>query len=150
MNQEFSQTSPVVPVIALDAGARGQFIGRTYAHLLGAILLFTGLEFVYFQTGAAERIFAMVAGTSWLLVLGAFMLVSWLASRTAHMTRSFGAQYLALAAYVTMWSLIFVPLLMVAEIYAEGAIQSAALTTIVGFAGLTCIAFGTRKDFSFL
>ena len=33
---------------------------------------------------------------------------------------------------------------------APGAIQSAATLTLVGFTGLTGIAFWTRKDFSFL
>jgi len=33
---------------------------------------------------------------------------------------------------------------------APGAIQSAALATLVGFGGLTLVAFVTRKDFSFL
>jgi FtsH-binding integral membrane protein len=43
-----------------------------------------------------------------------------------------------------------VPLLYVANAYAPGAIQSAALVTLLGFAGLTGIVFWTRKDFSFL
>ncbi len=47
-------------------------------------------------------------------------------------------------------AIIFVPLLYIADAYAPGAIQSAALITILGFAGLTGIVFWTRKDFSFL
>jgi FtsH-binding integral membrane protein len=45
---------------------------------------------------------------------------------------------------------VFVPLLFIADRVAPGAIQSAALVTMVGFAALTGIAFWTRKDFSFL
>lgn len=151
MNGETHTPMTVVPVAALDVESRSQFIMRTYLHLFGAIALFTGLEILYFKTGVADSILNVIGGTSWLLILGAFMLVSWLASRTAMMTRSLPMQYLALAGYVTMWSLIFVPMLAYAQFVAKGnVIQSAALTTIIGFAGLTLIAFGTRKDFSFL
>jgi FtsH-binding integral membrane protein len=47
-------------------------------------------------------------------------------------------------------AVIFVPLLYMANAYAPGAIQSAASVTLLGFAGLTAIAFISRKDFSFL
>jgi FtsH-binding integral membrane protein len=47
-------------------------------------------------------------------------------------------------------SIIFVPLLLIAQITAPGVIQSAALVTLFGFTGLTVVAFSTRRDFSFL
>jgi FtsH-binding integral membrane protein len=78
------------------------------------------------------------------------MVVGWLASRTAARARSMAAQYAALAAYVVAEALIFVPLLWVAFSYAPGAVQSAAMVSAIGFAGLTVIAFTVRKDFSFL
>lgn len=129
---------------------RGAFVAKTYMHLLGAILLFVGIEAALFQAGLAERIASAMLGTSWLVVLGGFVLVSWLASRVAHMSASLPAQYLALTGFVAAQALIFVPLLYVAERYAPGAIQSAALCTVIGFMGLTLVAWGTRKDFSFL
>jgi FtsH-binding integral membrane protein len=43
-----------------------------------------------------------------------------------------------------------VPLLVIADRFAPGAIQSAGIVTMLAFAGLTAIAFVTRKDFSFL
>ena len=42
------------------------------------------------------------------------------------------------------------PLLYIAQSYAPGVIQSAASVTLLGFAGLTTVAFMSRKDFSFL
>ena len=48
------------------------------------------------------------------------------------------------------WAIIFVPMLYIAQEYAPGAIESAAMVTLLGFAGLTGVAFSTRKDFSFL
>ena len=80
-------------------------------------------------------------GVNWLFVLGAFMLVSWLASRAAMGVSSLGSQYLGLAAFVAAQALIFVPLLYIANAYAPGAIQSAALVTVMGFVGLTAVAF---------
>jgi FtsH-binding integral membrane protein len=137
-------------VAHLGVDARAAFILRTYLHLAAAIAGFTAIEVALFQTGLARTITRAVAGTSWLLVLGAFMLVGWGASRTAHRAASKPAQYGALAAFVCAEAIIFVPLLFTAERTAPGAIESAAVVTLLGFAGLTGVAFWTRKDFSFL
>jgi hypothetical protein len=59
-------------------------------------------------------------------------------------------QYLGLGAMVVAEAVIFVPLIYMANHFAPGATQSAALVTMIGFAGLTGVAFVTRKDFSFL
>lgn len=131
-------------------GDRSTFVTRVYMHLLGAILLFVGIEAALFSSGLAERIANAMMGTSWLLVLGGFVLVSWLATRVAHVSTSLPSQYLALAGFVAAEALIFVPLLYLAETFAPGVIQSAALCTLIGFAGLTLVAWGTRKDFSFM
>ena len=68
---------------------------------------------------------------------------------------SLGSQYLALVAFVAAEAIIFIPLLFVANAYSQqtdgsNVIASAAGTTILGCAGLTVVAFVTRKDFSFL
>jgi FtsH-binding integral membrane protein len=133
---------------AVDTRAR--FISLTYNHLFGAILAFAAIQVVLFQTGLAISITQALAGTSWLLVLGGFVLVSWIASRVAHTAQSLASQYLALAGSVVAEAIIFVPLLVIADHVAPGAISSAALVTMLGFAGLTGVAFVTRKDFSFL
>ena len=59
-------------------------------------------------------------------------------------------QYLALSGFVVAQAIIFVPLLYYAKEVAPGVISSAAIVTLVGFAGLTAIVFFTKKDFSFL
>jgi len=51
---------------------------------------------------------------------GRFVLVSWIATRVAHATESPGAQYAALGAYVIAESIIFVPLLLIAQVTAPG------------------------------
>jgi FtsH-binding integral membrane protein len=139
-----------MPVSALDTDRRATFLTRTYTHLFGAILGFTGIEVWLFSSGLAEPIARAMLGVNWLLVLGGFMLVSWLASRAAMGVSSLGSQYLGLAAFVAAEALIFVPMLYIANTYAPGTIQSAALVTVMGFVGLTAVAFSTRKDFSFL
>jgi len=139
------------PVAApLDVARRSQFLSRTYGHLTGAVFLFAAIEVVLFKTGAAQQIARALMGVSWLIVLGGFMVVGWLASRTASVASSSAAQYLALTGFVVAEAIIFVPLLYLAETYAPGAIGSAALVTFLGFAGLTAVVFVTRKDFSFL
>jgi FtsH-binding integral membrane protein len=142
--------APSAPVIQLDENSRGRFVARAYNHLFGAILAFIAIEVVLFKTGLAESIASVLLSGSWLLVLGGFMVVSWIARYAAHNAQSLAAQYAALAAYVVGQAIIFVPLLYLAEKFAPGAIGSAALVTFLGFVGLSLVAFFTRKDFSFL
>ncbi len=141
---------PAIPVGELDVSTRATFITRTYLHLLGAMFGFTAIEVVLFQTGLAEQIARAFLSVSWLLVLGGFVIVSWFASRVAHRAQSLGAQYAALTGFVVAEALIFVPLLFIANAYAPGAIENAAVVTLFGFAALTAVVFITRKDFSFL
>lgn len=129
---------------------RARFIVRTYNHLFGAIILFTAIEFALFQLGLAEPIARAMSGLGMLVMLGAFMLVSWLASRAAFSAQSKAAQYGALAAFVVVEALFVLPMLVMANNVAPGAIQSAGVVTILGFAGLSAVVFKTRKDFSFL
>ena len=138
------------PVFTLGEDVRSTFITRTYLHLLGAIGLFVAIEAVLFTTGVAYPMARAMLGVSWLLVLGAFMVVGWLASRVAHTARSLPSQYAALSGFVVAEAVIFVPLLALAQMYFPGVIQSAATVTVLGFGGLTLVAFVTRKDFSFL
>ncbi len=146
------QMGHTIPVSALGVESRANFISRTYTHLLGAILAFTGIEVLLFKTGLAIPMAQAMMGVSWLLVLGGFMILSWFASRAAMTATTPLAQYGALAAFVVGEAIIFVPLLVMAEYSAPGGgvIKSAALVTILGFAGLTAVVFTTRKDFSFL
>ncbi len=139
-----------IPVIELNEQSRGRFIARTYGHLMGAIAAFTLIEIFLFKSGLAATITQALLGTSWLLVLGGFVVVSWIARAAAHRASSALAQYAALTGYVLAQAIIFVPLLFIADKYAPGAITSAALITLLAFASLTLLVFSTRKDFSFM
>lgn len=150
MSEAYGSPTGMMPVAAIGVDARARFIARTYNHLFGAILGFVGLEFLLFTSGLAESIARAMLSVNWLIVLGGFVVVSWLASSAAHRATTKGVQYLALAGFVVAEALIFVPLLYVANYYAPGAITSAGLITLLAFGALTGIAFWTRKDFSFL
>jgi len=149
MSNPYNVSTGYTPVSAIGVEPRAAFISRTYNTLMGAIVGFTLFEIALFQSGIAQSI-AGALGGNWLIVLGAFMLVSWFASRVAISSESSAAQYAALAGFVMAEGLIFVPLLYMAETFAPGATESAAVTTLLGFGGLTVVAFRTRKDFSFL
>jgi hypothetical protein len=150
MSQPYDMPRAYVPVGATSVETRARFVTRTYNHLMGSIVLFTLLEVWFFTTGMAESIAAAMLGNSWLLVLGGFMLVTWLATRAAHTSESMATQYAALFAVVLAYAVLFIPMLYIANSFADGVIESAAFVTLLGFAGLTAVAFTTRKDFSFM
>lgn len=130
---------------------RGEFLMNTYMHLFGAIGLLVALEFYLFNSGIAQRIAPAMLGVSWLLVLGGFMVVSFIANSVAHnITASKPLQYLAFGLYIVAQSIILVPMLYIAEFKAAGVIENAAIFTLCAFALLTTIVFYFRKDFSFL
>ncbi|MCB1043460.1 MAG: US12 family protein [Acidobacteria bacterium] len=130
---------------------RATFIKKTYLHLLGATLAFTMLEVFYFQSGMAQNMARAMLSGSWLLVLGGFMVISWIASHFAQSAKSQASQYFGLGLFVVAESIIFVPLLFIAMMKGGAEmINSAAQVTVVGFAALTAVAWFSRKDFSFL
>lgn len=140
-----------IPLPYSAQSSRTTFIRKTYFHLLAAVLAFVGLQYIYFQSGVAYPMARAMTGVNWLFILGGFMLLSWFASRFASSRHSIGQQYAGLGLYVLAQSIIFVPLLVIAQVQAGGeVIETAATATLLGFLGLTGIAFGTRADFSWL
>ena len=138
------------PALPGSVDSRAQFITRTYTHVVGGILGFVLIELALFESGLAGSLARSMLGVNWLLILGAFMLTGWLATRTANTSTSIGMQYFSYAMYVLAEAVIFVPLLYIANAKAPGVIDSAALVTFLGAGGLMLVAHQTRKDFSFL
>ena len=134
------------------AAERAAFVRKTYAHLAGALLLFTGLEYYLVNAPFAQKLaMTMTGGYSWLIVLAAFMGVGYVADRLAHSQSSEGMQYLGLGLFVVAESIIFLPLLFMATFYSDpGLIPTAGLMTLLLVGGLTATVFITKKDFSFL
>ncbi|QDT73101.1 Bax inhibitor-1/YccA family protein [Lacipirellula limnantheis] len=136
-----------------DENTRASFIRKTYLHLLGAVLAFTAIEAVLLNSSFAEPLAGLMLGTQygWLIVMAAFMGVSYLANSWAMSSTSPQTQYMGLGLYVIAQSIITLPLLYVAQQSGPpGVILNAAVLTGVIFVGLTAAVFVTGTDFSFL
>jgi FtsH-binding integral membrane protein len=134
---------------------RADFITKTYVHLAGAIGLFAVLEAVLLAwantTSGAQMVSLMVGSRfGWLIVLGMFMGVSYLAENWARSAVSPATQYMGLGLYVLAEAIIFMPLLAIAQHSDPNIIPTAAVATLGLTAVLTAVVFITRKDFSFL
>lgn len=151
----------------LGSSERLRFVRRTYLHLFFAILAFAGLEyllvtndFLIEKISAPFTEFALAKRWNWGIVLGVFMVVSWVADYWARHASSRAMQYLGLGFYVIAEALIFVPLLAIvaaktASIIARGGgephiIRDSAIVTLALFGALTASVLLSRKDFSFL
>jgi FtsH-binding integral membrane protein len=139
-------------VIDLPEADRATFIRRTYAHLAGALLAFAALEYIFLSTPIAQTLASVMMGGrwSWLIVLGAFMLVSHVATSWASSAVSRQTQYGGLALYVVAEAIIFAPLLFFVTRFDAMILPKASLITTGLFLGLTWVAFTTKKDFTFL
>ena len=133
-----------------ESNDRSEFLRKTYLHLLGAIFAFAALEWAFFQTPFAAPFAIWMLETSWLAVLGGFIIVSWVATSVVHRVESRAAQYAALAAFVVAEAIIFIPMLFIAVAVGEGILQSAVLVTLSAFVALSAVAIYSRRDFSFL
>lgn len=143
------------PVATLDETTRSDFIVRVYQHLLLAIGAFVAFEALLINLGVAREIYEFLSGTSaaWLLILGGFMVVSWLATTAAHDPLDPSRQYAGLFGLAAAEALLFAPFLhYFFEVEADGAttVAAAGVITAFGFAGLTAVAMTTRKDLSFM
>lgn len=145
-----------VPAIEASVDERGAFIVRTYVHLALAMFAFVAIEagLFLFAPGAVEALvrLAFMGRWSWLLFMGGFIAVSWIANNWAQSSTSMGMQYAGLGLYVVAEAILFVPLIaMVAfALDAPDILPKAGLITLVLFGGLTGVVFITRKDFSFM
>src|SRR5688500_17335975 len=108
-------------VVAANAevGARTAFIRKTYAHVAGALIGFVALEALFLRIVPESFIARMVGVPGWLIVLGAFMLVGWIAERWASSGASPGMQYLGLGLYVAAEAFLFMPLILLAAFYSS-------------------------------
>lgn len=134
--------------------ARTEFYQKTYLHLAGAIVAFVILEVALFSIpGIEAKVFGMLSGGySWLVVMGLFIAASWIAEKWATSDTSRGMQYAGLGLFVVAQAIVMLPLLLLATYYSgqSNLIGQAAIITLAMFAGLTFVAFTTKKDFSFL
>ena len=145
--------APQVAAYATDSD-RMTFIRRTYAHLTGAIIALIAVEAFLFKVVPAETMEALVvrmtSGYGWLIVLGAFMLVSWVARGWATSGGPKAMQYAGLGLYVVAQAVILLPLLYICiNVLGEPNLPiMAALITAMCFVGLTAFVFMSGADLS--
>lgn len=142
-------------VAAQPVDVRVAFIRKTYGHLAGAVAAFALLEALLMSIpGIGNTVLGLLSTSrfSWLIVLGGFMFISHIANKWAMSSTSKNTQYLGLGVYVVAEALIFLPLLLIAQMMAgdNTLIMKAGGVTALLFLALTFIAFTTKKDFSFL
>lgn len=133
--------------------ARVAFLRRTYLHLAGAIVAFVVVEAVLLQLPFIGSIVGAMAGgaMSWLLVLGLFMGVAYVADRLARSSAGAGVQYLGLGLYVLAQAMIFAPLLyMATRAGGDGVLPTAALVTFGVCAALTAYVLISGINFQWL
>lgn len=127
------------------------FLRATYLHLLGAVVAFVAVEFVFFQTGIAQAL-APIMTSNWLIVLGGFMVLGFLSSFLTRGDASPSAQYMQMAVTIVLQAVIFIPLLAYAVYFAESVsvLSTAAAITLTIFGIMTAIVAYSGKNFSFL
>jgi len=149
-----NNSSPSYDSVAYSpAEIRQAFIRNTYSHLAMAVVAFAFLEYFLISYTSLGQVMMQFLGKSqmmWLVVLGGFMGVSYIAQGMANSSSSQGMQYAGLGLYVVGEAIIFLPILLMASQFAPGVIVQAAVATGGLFLALTMIAFTTKKDFSFL
>jgi FtsH-binding integral membrane protein len=176
----FAQTAARRPiegaVATLGVSDRVAFLRKTYGHLGVALIAFAaitaGMMRLATETSLRFSGWAFHGRWNWLLVLGLFMLVGYVAERLAYSSTSRGLQYLGLGIAVTAEAILLQPLLWVliakfghpAEMFAAtgdgvglalsgkaaSILMQAIVITLAIFIGLTLTVFITKKDFSFL
>ncbi|MBT2619795.1 MULTISPECIES: Bax inhibitor-1/YccA family protein [Chryseobacterium] len=130
---------------------KADFYKKTYLHVALSILAFIGVETILLKTVPAELIYMMFAQKyAWLLIIGVFWIASILASKWS-LSQSKSTQYLGLGFYVLLEAVIFLPLIYIAMVYSgPNVIFQAATLTVAMFAGISAVAFTSKRDFSFL
>lgn len=149
-------TNPYAVGMVSDSpeSARAEFIRKTYWHLAAAIALFVVLEGAFLSLGFGSAAVAVLSASkySWLLVMGAFMVVSWVAERWATNGSSVGMQYAGLILYTVAEAVIFLPMIVMAVAITGdfSMLLQAGLITLAMVIGISAVALTTRRDFSFI
>jgi len=144
------QGNPTMPVGMQSEAVRTAFMGRVYARLVAGIALFVLIEAFLFSSGYAVAITQFVFSTSWLLILGGFMIVSWLANSVALRATTPASQWGGYALLVAANALIFAPMLVIAELQVPGTVAAAGQYAVGGFVILSVIAHRSARDFTWL
>lgn len=134
---------------------KATFYKKVYGNLALGVLTFIVFETILLNTPFVVNGMLTLLGTgkfSWLIVLGAFMAITWYAQKLTNDTANKPQQYAGFGLYILAEAFIFVPILYVA-INMTGdmsLITQAGILTLALFAGLTGVVFTTSVNFSFM
>lgn len=134
---------------------KATFYKKVYGNLALGVLAFIIFETILLNTPfIVEGMFSIIGmgKFSWLIVLAAFMGITWYAQRLANNTINKPQQYAGYALYVLAEAFIFVPILYIAMLQTgdTSLIAQAGILTLALFGGLTGVVFSTNADFSFM
>jgi len=172
----FAQSArPIEGAVAtVGVSDRITFLRRTYAHLGGALIAWAALTAIILKfmtpTSLKFSAWALNGRWNWLMVIGLFMVVGWIAERLARSETSRAVQYLGLGVEVLAWSILLQPMIWMVmfkfggdagrELIMSGQLSMSSLAgrvigesvviTLAIFIGLTVTVFVTKKDFSFM
>jgi len=144
------QGNTTIPAGLQSEAVRSAFMGRVYARLVAGVAAFVLIETYLFTSGLAYRITLAVFETSWLLILGGFMIVSWLANSIALKATGPGSQWGGYLLLVAANALIFAPMLVLAELQVPGVIAIAGQYAVGAFIILSFIAHRSARDFTWI
>lgn len=146
-------------VAAAKPETRADFYRKTYmltAFACAAFgLLLAGVLALPAVVNPLTNLFFGSGAIGWLLVLGAFWLISMFANRLAFGGATAGTQLAGLGIYIVAEALLFAPILNVILLrFGDAALTEivapAAVSTLLLAGGITATVFMTKKDFSFL
>ena len=132
--------------------ARAGFIRRTYAHVAMAVAATAAFVAFLIAAGVAPLILSFLTGgtLNLLIFMGLFIGAGIAADRVAHSESSTTMHYAALFGYAFVEAIVVTPAIYIAALYKPAAIWDALLATSALVAGLSWVAFTTKKDFSFM
>lgn len=131
---------------------KAAFYRHTYGHVAGGVLVFILLEAIFLQSPfIVNTLLSFTQGYLWLILIGGFMGISWVAQKMAMDEVSKPKQYLGYFLYIVGQALLFVPMLYIVINYTGIVVlKQAAAVTVALFVALSAIAFMSKVDFSFL
>jgi FtsH-binding integral membrane protein len=172
-----SSARPIEGAVAtLGVSDRVAFLRKTYAHLGAALVAWPVLTAAIMNF--APKVswgfskWALSGRWNWLMVIGLFMVVGYIANRLAESEASRGLQYAGLALEVGAWSILLQPIIWILMLKfgnpnqmftaagdgvtpmlspaALSILMQSIVITLAIFIGLTLTVFLTKKDFSFM
>ena len=149
------ENQPIYAVAHESDAVKAQFYRRTYGNLALGVLAFIVIESILLNTpfiveGMLNLL--MMSKFSWLIILGAFMGITWFAQSLTYKTANKPQQYAGFMLYVIAEAFLFVPILYVALNMTgdTSLIVQAGVLTLALFLGLTGVVFGSNANFSFM